>query len=362
MSRNPAIAQANRSKANPLVLGTFNTTSLRYLKGRLGPQNKVIGYRDTNQTSNGGFGGGAYNHWFQINLEKPGWIIAVKGPPRPNYIQVSAYDLNSIPIQGRGIFDEDSISVVDNNEIFYPYLGKVMKTQSNFYNQFVAYRLDRGDDRYYSLTAGSYLICVSTTRNEPLEYELGIVVEFSPTELFISLEDEDQVTLWLQETSVDYSRTINVISPVTTNIVISNNVDQPNGFTDTLSQINLGFTVTVLSGSTWLIGVLPSSQAQEYGVLGESSNDEEFFNTIHNHSLGEWQAAWESEHQDTDKFPSLFIPLTDRLPIGSLPLNTEVPIPPPGGGDVGNLEDYWADMVIQLYNWQELFYIGWWGN
>lgn len=314
MSRSQVIAQANRSKANPLNLGTFDTTSLRYLKGKLGPQNKVIGYADTNQTSNGGFGGGAYNHWFKINLARPGWIITAKGPPRPNYVQVSAYDLNTTPIQGEGIFDADSVSIISNNEVFHPYLGTVMKTQSDLYNQFISYRLDRGDDRYYPLAAGGYLICVSTTRNELLDYELGIVIEFPPTELFIALEDEDEVSLWLQETTIDYSRTINVISPVSTDTIVSSSIDQPNGFTEALCAINSGVTLTVLEASTWLIGdLIPSQQSDDYGVYAEAGNEEEFFTTIHDHSLSEWQQAWEAEHQDTDKFPAIFVPLTNRL-------------------------------------------------
>jgi hypothetical protein len=254
MSRNSAIAQANRSKANPLVLGTFSTTSLRYLKGKLGPQNKVIGYKDTNQTSNGGFGGGTYNHWFKINLSSPGWIIIAKGPPRPNYIQVSAYDLDSIPIQGQSIFDADSVSIINNNEVFHPYLGTVMKTQSDLYNQFSIFRLDRGDDRYFPLDAGSYLLCISTARNEPLDYEVGIVIDFPPTEMYIALEDEDFANYLLQETEIN-----------------------------------------------------------EYQFLAEAYNEEEYFSTIHDHSLTEWKNAWRAEHQDTDKFPDLFIPLTNRL-------------------------------------------------
>jgi hypothetical protein len=59
--------------------------------------------------------------------------------------------------------------------------------------------LDRGDERYYPLEAGGYLICVSTTRNELLDYEVGLVVEFPATEMFISLEDEGDVALFLQE-------------------------------------------------------------------------------------------------------------------------------------------------------------------
>ena len=42
-----AIAQRQRTKENPLDLGSFSATSLRYLKGSLGPKSKVVGYKDT---------------------------------------------------------------------------------------------------------------------------------------------------------------------------------------------------------------------------------------------------------------------------------------------------------------------------
>lgn len=315
MSRGAALAQSQRSISNPLVLGTFSTLSLRYLRGRLGPQNKVIGYADTHTQSNGGFGGGTYNHWFQINLAKDAWIIAKKGPPRPNYIQVSAYDLNHTPIQGRAIFEADSIEdgLKSNGEVYIPYLDTVMQAQSDLYNTYSRTRLDHGDERYYPLPAGSYLLCVSTTRNEPLDYELGVVIEFPPTEMFIALEDEDYPSLFLQETAIDYARTVDIESPVTVNTIISSSVNQPNGFTENLCVINSGITVTVLENSTWLIGsIIPSSQEPEYAVLAEPGSDE-YFNTIHDHSYSEWRDAWNSQHQDTDRFPELFASLTNRL-------------------------------------------------
>ena len=306
-------AQRQRTQNNPLVLGSFDTLALKYLKGRLGPLNQVVGRADTSQLSNGGFGGGTYNHWFQVNLKRSAWIIVAKSGPRPNYIQTSVYDLNKTPIEGRGIFQADSVETDSGNRIFYPYLGTAMGAQSDLYNTFVPARLDRGDERYYPLEAGGYLICVSTTRNELLDYEVGLVVEFPITEMFISLEDEADVALFLQETAIDFSRTINVISPVTVDTTISSNIDQPNGFTEDICVINSGVTVTVLFGSEWFIGAQISS-AQEGGflVIAEPGNDL-YFDTIYDHSLEEWQESWESTHQDTDKFPVAFLPLTNRL-------------------------------------------------
>ena len=304
-------AQRQRTQNNPLVLGSFNTTTLKYLKGRLGPLNQLVGRADTSQQSNGGFGGGTYNHWFQVNLKKDAWIIVAKSGPRPNYIQTAVYDLAKNPIEGRGIFQGDTVFDGTGNNIFYPYLDTVMGAQSDLYNTFVPARLDRGDERYYPLEAGGYLLCVSTTRNELLDYEIGLVVEFPITEMFISLEDESNISLLLQETAIDFSRTINVISPVTVNTIISSSVDQPNGFTEDLCVINSGVIVTVLLGSEWFIGSLISEQDGDFLVIAEPGDDL-YFDTIHDHSLEEWQESWESTHQDTDKFPAVFIPLTNR--------------------------------------------------
>jgi hypothetical protein len=206
-------AQRQRTQNNPLVLGSFNTTTLKYLKGRLGPLNQLVGRADTSQQSNGGFGGGTYNHWFQVNLKKDAWIIVAKSGPRPNYIQTAVYDLAKNPIEGRGIFQGDTVFDGTGNNIFYPYLDTVMGAQSNLYNTFVPARLDRGDERYYPLEAGEYLLCVSTTRNELLDYEVGLVVEFPIDQLFFALEDEENVSLLLKETSIDFLRTVNINSP-----------------------------------------------------------------------------------------------------------------------------------------------------
>ena len=305
MARNIAANQSQRSLANPLVLGTFSSTSLKYLKGTLKSEKKIV---------DGGYGGGTYNNWFQVNTTAPSWIIITKGPPRPNYIQTSAYDLNHIPIQGESIFDEDSVrdGLKRDGEVYIPYLGAVMSAQSDLYNNFEAGRLDRGDERYYPLAAGSYLICVSSTRNEPLDYEVGVVIEFPVTELFAALEDTDEASLLLQETSIDFTRTVSIASTITVNTTISSITGRPNGFTELTCTINSSITVTVLDGSTWLIGALPSSQEDDFKVILEPGNDESF-DAFHDHSLSEWKDIWDTQHQNTDPFPTIFTALTNRL-------------------------------------------------
>lgn len=303
MSRNQ-LSQPQRTQNNPLNLGTFSGTSLRYLKGTLGPKNQVVGRSDTWDQSNGGFGGGTYNHWYEVSITSPAWIIIAKGPPRPKYIQVSAYDLNKIPIQGEAIFDADSIHSSTNGTTYIPYLDTVMSTQSDLYNQFSAIRFDRGDERYYPLTAGRYLICVSTTRNEPLNYEVGVVVEFAVQEGFFELEDNDG-SVFIQETDAVAE---SIFSPVTLNTTIP----PPGAFTNTECEIASAATATVNSGATWMIGFLiPEEEYGNYKFTLEPGDDV-YYDTIHDHSLSEWRDAWEATHQDTDKFPDVFIPLTNR--------------------------------------------------
>jgi hypothetical protein len=240
--------QRQRTKENPLILGSFEQLSVRRLTGALGPKNKLVGRSDTSLTSNGGFGEGTYNHWFQINLLSPAWIILAKGGPRPKYINVSAYDLNLTPIEGRAIFDVDSIPETRNGDVYHPYVGHVMNKQSNLYNYFFPERLDKGDERYYPLGVGGYLLCVSTTRNEPLDYEVCIVVEFPTTTLDIVLED--------------YA------------YLLYENLDESFVIADTVS---------------------------DYVETG-----------IHAHSLSEWDDAWKREHQQGDPFPAPLVPLATQ--------------------------------------------------
>jgi hypothetical protein len=246
MARNQS-PQRQRTQNNPLNLGSFGQISLRNLRGNLGPENKVVGYADTNLTSNGGFGGGAYNHWFKIGLLTPGWLIFAKGGPRSKYINLSTYDLNLNPIEGRNIFDADSVVMETNGEFYHPYVGHMMAAQSDLYNLYNANRLDKDDQRYFPLGVGEYLLCISSTRNEPISYEVAMVVEFPVTEFFLELEDYEHLL-----------------------------------YEDTLTESFVEADVT-----------------DNYEV-----------SDLHDHSLSEWQEAWEREHQDTDRFPEILVPLT----------------------------------------------------
>lgn len=301
MARNQ-LSQPQRTQANPLVLGNFSQTSIRYLHGSLGPKNRVVGRADTFQQSNGGFGGGTYNHWFQINITAPAWIILTKDIPRPRYIQVSAFDLNKTPIQGNAIFEADSLTTTADGNVYVPYLNTVMNVQSDLYNTFSTVRLDRGDERYYPLDKGSYLICVSSTRNEPIEYNLAVVIEFQSTISFLELEDFDG-DVALQEST---PFTENIVSPVTVNTTV---VDDAYAFTENICIINSGVTVTLNSLGLWFIGTPPANE-QDKIIL--EPGDDAYFETLHDHSLSEWKQAWQNEHPDDVPFPEVLVPLTNR--------------------------------------------------
>ena len=240
MARNQ-ITQRQRTAKDPLLLGQFDETSIRYLTGNLGA---------TNKPSIGGYAGGTLNHWFKIELKTEAWIILTKGGGWEKWFTVSAYDLNKNPIQGRGIFDFDSVSSFDSDgNPNNPYVGTIMAAQSDFYNQFNSSRLDRGDSRYYSLPVGDYMLCVSSTLNTPLDYAVAIVIEMA---------DPNPVLL-----TEDYDRLI---------------------FENTLSQDDIICDTTI-------------------NYTGAED---------HEHSLTEWKTAWARERQPYEKFPSILIPLTTK--------------------------------------------------
>jgi hypothetical protein len=303
MSRVSQVSQRQRTQNNPLVLGSFDETSLRVLTGTLGPKNVVVGYADTNQYSNGGFGGGSYNHWYQINLTSPAWIITSKGEPRPTYIQISVYDLNKNLIEGRGIFQGDSVSTAStSNGIYYPYIDHVMGAPSDLYNTFNPNALGKGDDRYFALDAGSYLLCVSTTRNELLNYTLALVIEVVITEMLLLLEDLEGDFL-TQEIALDSSNTLIIASDFTVNYLISFGY---NAFSFSPVTINNGITVTVPLDSTWFISTLTPESDDVFIIEPSDTFD---FESIHEHSRAEWLAAWRRERSPLDTLPVIFEPL-----------------------------------------------------
>ena len=241
MARVSQRPQRQRTSNDPLPLGSFSSTSIRLLTGNLGP---------VSRPNSGGYGGGSFNHWFKVKLETAGWIILANGSTKPKFINVSAYDLNKNPIEGRAIFQADSIDQFSSEGVRqYPYLGTVQGAQSDSYHTFDARRLDRGDDRYFALPVGEYLICISSVRNEPVDYSVGVVVEISDP--FPVLLLEDFTRLLFEDTDIS-----NIVCDTTPN-----------------------FT-------------------------GDDAHD---------HSLTEWKSAWSRERQENEPFPEFLTAYTTTL-------------------------------------------------
>ena len=242
MTRVSQRPQRQRTSNDPLPLGSFSSTSIRLLTGNLGP---------VSRPNRGGYGGGSFNHWFKVKLETSGWIILANGSTKPKFINISAYDLNKNPIEGRAIFQADSIDQFSSDGVRqYPYLGTVQGAQSDSYHTFDARRLDRGDDRYFALPVGEYLICISSVRNEPVDYAVGVVVEISDPFPVLLLED---FTRLLYE---DIATQDNIVCDTTPN-----------------------FT-------------------------GDDAHD---------HSLTEWKSAWSRERQENEPFPEFLTAYTTTL-------------------------------------------------
>ena len=241
MTRVSQRPQRQRTSNDPLPLGSFSSTSIRLLTGNLGP---------VSRPNSGGYGGGSFNHWFKVKLETAGWIILANGSVKPKFINISAYDLNKNPIEGRAIFQADSIDQFNSEGVRqYPYLGTVQGAQSDSYHTFDSRRLDRGDDRYFALPVGEYLICISSVRNEPVDYSVGVVVEISDP--FPVLLLEDFTRLLFEDTDIS-----NIVCDTTPN-----------------------FT-------------------------GDDAHD---------HSLTEWKSAWSRERQADEPFPEFLTAYTTTL-------------------------------------------------
>ncbi len=236
MTRVSQRPQRQRTSNDPLPLGSFSSTSIRLLTGNLGP---------VSRPNRGGYGGGSFNHWTS------GWIILANGSTKPKFINISAYDLNKNPIEGRAIFQADSIDQFNSEGVRqYPYLGTVQGAQSDSYHTFDARRLDRGDDRYFALPVGEYLICISSVRNEPVDYSVGVVVEISDPFPVLLLED--------------FTRLL---------------------FEDTATQDNI------------ICDTTPNFTGDD----------------AHDHSLTEWKSAWSRERQADEPFPEFLTAYTTTL-------------------------------------------------
>ena len=343
MSRRGRAPARNSTKQDPVFLGQFNQLSLRVLRGKLKQTHEIIGLKDTAQLSRGGYGGGRYNAWFKVELMEPARIILTKGPPRPNYVQLSVYDCHGNPQEGRMIFeavppvqetDFDFGRVLGNQPLrtqtqaqldarkyfglrvnpetnqfnFYPFFGAVSAANADLYNNFDARRLDGGNDMYFPLPIGRYLICISSTRNEPLDYEVGLVIEPQDDEVFLICEDDLVVDIGLED-KLDNGALFEIKSPVTENVTVASGV---NAFTPVLCSIE-GVprkTVDVEFGGQWLITTQATPTFESGNILGEFTSG--WLDTFHDHSQSQWTEAYQRDHRSNDALPPIFVPLLNR--------------------------------------------------
>jgi len=216
---NPNLSQREWSQFNPLNLGKFDRTSLRFLTSTLGMRSQII---------QGGVGNNTYNNWFQVTLEKAGWIILIKGgtvlstsnTTRQNLYQdvnsrlmLAVYDQNRNPIQGRIIQQEPDT-----------YRGNVAGAQSDLYNTFNPNRFDKGDEMFYELEPGNYLICVSATRNEEFNYGVGLVIDINDDREQFILTEDTILSYVLQESDLNVPGEedfFNIPSEVTSDVTLA---------------------------------------------------------------------------------------------------------------------------------------------
>lgn len=299
-----ARSQRERSQYNPLNLGTFSQTSLRMLIGDLGPKSEII---------QGGYGNYTYDHWFQITIDKPAWIIAIKagsklateninplsnvGYATNRRFSISVYDENKTPIEGRNINDKES-----------GYWNHVAGAQSDLYNTYNLKLANKGNELYFPLEPGNYLLCISATRNELMTYAVGLVIEFQTPidELFFLCEDASDVTYLITENALGESVVENVPNTVTSGITLST----LNGFTENLCTIidpngvvQVNYQNSDGNPLSWLIGPNPGTLAITRVLLDATEN---WIDTTHEHSLTEWREAWQRDHLREYKFPVVF--------------------------------------------------------
>jgi hypothetical protein len=283
------------SKDKPFELGKYNRTSLRVLTGTLQALREI-------QTN--GYGGGQESVWYRLVLEQPAWIIVIKSGLNPNYYQVTPFDGNKDPIEPRAILQADEI---------FPdaFQNQVAASMSTLYNTFDPVRLDQGNSLYFALPVGQYFFNVSNTRNDPQDYEIGLIIETKETFGFIQTE-ENEGELFVLENTIDdgSSSAVIVESPIISNQTIG---PSANAFTADLADINTGVTVTVdnsnSKGVTWLITETPSASDEGYFLLDAPDL---YFETIRDRSLSAWKSAWAEEFGATATFPALFVPYANR--------------------------------------------------
>jgi hypothetical protein len=176
------MTQRSRSYHDPLDLGLYDRTSIRYIKGRIGAENKgQTAFRCTNDGASNAF----QNVWFKVTITDPGYLIFLKDDNRDKRF----YSVN--------VYTADS----ERRQLAYPMLtGDVCRKFDNMVAGFSSdlYNIsdqrpelrDRNRTSLFPLPKGSYVINISTQRWDMFRYGVYMILEMPTQTGYLELETE----------------------------------------------------------------------------------------------------------------------------------------------------------------------------
>ena len=304
---NNSTSQRQRNQFNPLNLGTFDQTSLRVLQGTLGMRSEII---------QGGYGRDTYNHWYSIKLAKKGYLLLFKAGTKLATSNLVAADVGNQYVNDRfmvAAYDQNRnplfpLPILQQPEIYF---GQVAPVQGPTMNTVVPYRFEEGNELYYELQPGRYLICVSATCNELSDFGVGLAIEFpTPSEQFILLEDTE-IAYLLQESLLNTpggETFTEILSPLQANVTI----DTISALTRPPAIINPGIFCQVNNTNsngvplTWVIkdfAADPDDEANDRVLLDATENW--YLSVPRTHSRTEWREAWRRDHSQDNRYPAI---------------------------------------------------------
>jgi hypothetical protein len=139
---------------------------------------------------------------------------------------------------------------------------------------------------------------------------VGLVIEIQDVDFKLLLEPGG-IDKFIYENEISLNNTLTIGPTFSISYTLPSGV---NGYTSILATVNSGVTVTITFGSEWFIGnsspgVITGPEEFIFLDTTENYTGED----VHLHSLGEWQTAWEREHQQDNRFPAVFLPLVTSL-------------------------------------------------
>lgn len=186
-------SQRSRSYYNPIDLGRFSRTSIRYLTGRIGAENKgQAQFRCDNSGASFAF----QNVWFGFRLDAPSYVILVQDSTnsRTNrFIDLTLYDTKKErKSMGHPILFDGMNSY---------YRGMVAGSQCDLYNVLDQRQAADDQDRtsLLPLPKGNYVLGASTQRWDQIRYGIYMIIETPITSGFILLENEPTTKGYIEQ-------------------------------------------------------------------------------------------------------------------------------------------------------------------